>query len=188
SVQSPPSMLKLHDFCNRAVELTTDGPQQGQHIGAYVRAIRVGLAKHYDYCVIDTAPAWDGRNLMALIASDYVAIPLDPDKTARQSLNEISQSIHLANKVRGEGNGTRFGIVFNRVQATSEVSRQLMERIAQALPLHVVPHTIPHREHMREAALLEIPVWRLAKDTRRSAPVVREVVSYIVDQAELEVA
>ncbi|MGG8999043.1 ParA family protein, partial [Escherichia coli] len=79
---------------------------------------------------------------LTVAATDYVAIPLDPDKTARQSLNEISQSIHLANKVRGEGNCTRFGIVFNRVQATSEVSRQLMERIAQALPLHVVPHTI----------------------------------------------
>src|SRR3546814_2896487 len=78
------------------------------------------LAKHYDYCVIDTAPAWDGRNLMALIASDYVAVPLDPDKTERQSLNEISQSISLANKVRGEGNETRFGIVFNRVQTRSE--------------------------------------------------------------------
>jgi chromosome partitioning protein len=51
-----------------------------------------------------------------------------------------------------------------------------------------VPHTIPHREHMREAALLEVPVWRLAKDTRRSAPIVREVVSYIVDQAEREAA
>src|SRR3546814_15767035 len=77
---------------------------------------------------------------------------------------------------------TRVGIVFNRVQTTSEVSKMLMERIGQALPANVVPHTIPHREHMREAALLEIPVWRLAKDTRRSAPVLREVVSYIVDQ------
>src|SRR3546814_3849841 len=65
---------------------------------------------------------------MALIASDYVAVPLDPDKTARQSLNEISQSISLANKVRGEGNATRFGIVFNRVQTTSEVSKMLMDR------------------------------------------------------------
>ena len=103
-----PPALACFKNTRQIVELTTDGPQQGQHIGAYVRAIRVGLAKHYDYCVIDTAPAWDGRNLMALIASDYVAIPLDPDKTARQSLNEISQSIHLANKVRGEGNGTRW--------------------------------------------------------------------------------
>src|SRR3546814_2210643 len=58
-------------------------------------------------------------------------------------------SISLANKVRGEGNETRFGIVFNRVQTTSEVSKMLMERIGQALPANVVPHTIPHREHMR---------------------------------------
>src|SRR3546814_2848418 len=105
---------------------------------------------------------------MALIASDYVAVPLDPDKTARQSLNEISQSISLANKVRGEGNETRFGIVFNRVQTTSEVSKMLMERIGQALPANVVPHTIPHREHMREAALLEIPVWRLRSEEHTS--------------------
>jgi chromosome partitioning protein len=63
-----------------------------------------------------------------------------------------------------------------------------MDRIAQALPANVIPHTIPHREHVREAALLEVPVWRLAKDTRRSAPIVREVVSYIVDQAEKEAA
>ena len=90
--------------------------------------------------------------------------------------------------IRDRGNATRFGIVFNRVQTTSEVSKMLMDRIGQALPANVVPHTIPHREHMREAALLEIPVWRLAKDTRRSAPIVREVVSYIVDQAEREAA
>lgn len=185
--EEPPALACFKNT-RQIVELTTDSPQQGQHIGTYVRAIRAGLAKHYDYCVIDTAPAWDGRNLMALIASDYVAVPLDPDKTARQSLNEISQSISLANKVRGEGNATRFGIVFNRVQTTSEVSKMLMDRIGQALPANVVPHTIPHREHMREAALLEIPVWRLAKDTRRSAPIVREVVSYIVDQAEREAA
>ena len=185
--EEPPALACFKNT-RQIVELTTDSPQQGQHIGAYVRAIRAGLAKHYDYCVIDTAPAWDGRNLMALIASDYVAVPLDPDKTARQSLNEISQSISLANKVRGEGNATRFGIVFNRVQTTSEVSKMLIDRIGQALPANVVPHTIPHREHMREAALLEIPVWRLAKDTRRSAPIVREVVSYIVDQAEREAA
>lgn len=186
--EGEPPTLACFKNSRQVVELTTDGPQQGQHIGVYVRAIRAGLAPHYDYCVIDTAPAWDGRNLMALIASDYVAVPLDPDKTARQSLSEISQSMHLANKVRGEGNHARFGIVFNRVHATSEVSRQLMDRIAQALPANVVPHTIPHREHVREAALLEVPVWRLAKDTRRSAPIVREVVSYIVDQAEKEAA
>src|SRR3546814_16047136 len=75
---------------------------------------------------------------------------------------------------------TRVGIVFNRVQTTSEVSKMLMERIGPALPANVVPHTIPHRENMREAALLEIPVWRLAKDKSRSAPVLREVVSHIV--------
>ncbi|MET1756521.1 AAA family ATPase [Novosphingobium sp. RD2P27] len=183
-----PPALACFKNTRQVVELTTDGPQQRQHIASYVRAIRAGLAQHYDYCVIDTAPAWDGRNLMALIASDYVAVPLDPDKTARQSLSEISQSMHLANKVRGEGNPARFGIVFNRVQATSEISRQLMDRITQALPANVIPHTIPHREHVREAALLEVPVWRLAKDTRRSAPIVREVVSYIVDQAEKEAA
>ena len=82
--EEPPALACFKNT-RQIVELTTDSPQQGQHIGAYVRAIRAGLAKHYDYCVIDTAPAWDGRNLMALIASDYVAVPLDPDKTARQS-------------------------------------------------------------------------------------------------------
>src|SRR3546814_19844466 len=95
-------------------------------------------------------------------------------------------SISLANKLRGEGNETRFGIVFNRVQTKSEVSQMLMERIGQALPANVVPHTIPHREHMREAAILELPVWRLAKATRRNAPVLRAVVSYNVEQAERE--
>src|SRR3546814_19030201 len=90
--EEPPALACFKNT-RQGVELTTDGPQQGQHIAAYVRAIRAGLAKHYDYCVIDTAPAWDGRNLMALIASDYVTVPFDPAKTAPQSLNEISQSI-----------------------------------------------------------------------------------------------
>src|SRR3546814_19548772 len=76
-------------------------------------------------------------NLMSLSSSDYFAMPLDPNKTARQSLNEISQSISLANKVRGEGNETRFGIVFNRVQTTSEVSKMLMEQIGQIGRAHV---------------------------------------------------
>src|SRR3546814_6129166 len=80
--EEPPALACFKNT-RQIVELTTDSPQQGQHIGAYVRAIRAGLAKHYDYCVIDTAPAWDGRNLMALIASDYVAVPLEDRKSTR---------------------------------------------------------------------------------------------------------
>src|SRR3546814_16779866 len=60
--EEPPALACFKNT-RQIVELTTDSPQQGQHIGAYVRAIRAGLAKHYDYCVIDTAPAWDGRTL-----------------------------------------------------------------------------------------------------------------------------
>src|SRR3546814_19877295 len=94
---------------------------------------------------------------MALIASDYFAVPLDPDKTARQSLNEISQSISLANNVRGEGNETRFGTVFNRVQTTSDVSKILMARIGPALHSRVLPPTLPPRAHIPSAALPDIP-------------------------------
>src|SRR3546814_7920381 len=74
-VEEPPALACFKNT-RQVVELTTDGPQQGQHIAAYVRAIRAGLAKHYDYCVIDTRSEEHTSELQSLMRISYAVFCL----------------------------------------------------------------------------------------------------------------
>lgn len=182
--------LGVFENSEQVFELLNDGPEQLSHMQSYAAAILERLAPHFDYCIIDTAPAWDGRNLLAMVVADYVAIPMRMDQSVRRALDEVSKSIEAANRVRQAADleRVRFAFVFNQVQARSSLAEQLIARIRETMPDHVVPTDIPVREHLTEATFLKVPVWRLDKDTRRSAPVVRKVVSYIVDQADRKAA
>lgn len=81
-----------------SIELTLQSSLGGYNI------LRNALSKskgNYDYCIIDTPPNLGIYMLNALIASDYVLIPVRAEKYAIDGLTKLIQTI---NDVKGEPN------------------------------------------------------------------------------------
>jgi chromosome partitioning protein len=87
-----------------------------------------GLKKHYDYILIDCAPALNITNIASICASDSVIIPVAPDKFSKtgveNTLNEIN-SLEKDFGIKVEKN-----IMFTRYDAREFTSLSYLTEIA----------------------------------------------------------
>jgi chromosome partitioning protein len=92
-----------------------------------------GLRDDYDYVVVDCAPTDSVLTTMALMASDYLLIPMRPDSFSIFGFTNLNKTIDIFRANCPDPHGVRvLGIVFTQVTGTSEVERQAMETIRRA--------------------------------------------------------
>lgn len=81
------------------------------------------LKSEYDFILIDCLPSFGQLNMSALMASDFVIIPVTPDEYSVSGLNSLMPKIAKVNdlKKRGGGEIEILGIVLNMVEGRETV-------------------------------------------------------------------
>ncbi|CAD7740900.1 Chromosome-partitioning ATPase Soj (plasmid) [Xanthomonas hydrangeae] len=125
----------------------------------------------FDFCVIDTSPAWNRTHEAALFAADYFATPVDMESYAIQGLTEfLDNTRRVMTFKRSGGKGLDFiGIVPNRVNNTSPAHKEKLEQLRDAYKGLITSSYLGNRTSIGEAIDEHIPVWKVDKSAAREA-------------------
>lgn len=89
--------------------------------------------KDYDYIFIDCAPTDSVLTTMALTASDYLLIPMRPDRFSILGFTNLNETIKIFRKNCPDPHKVKvLGIVFTQVTGTSAVEQGAMDDIRSA--------------------------------------------------------
>lgn len=92
-----------------------------------------GLRSDYDYVFIDCAPTDSVLTTMALTASDYLLIPMRPDRFSILGFTNLTETIRIFRSNCPDPHTVQvLGIVFTQVTNTSDVEQQSMNEIGIA--------------------------------------------------------
>jgi chromosome partitioning protein len=92
-----------------------------------------GFRDDYDYVFVDCAPTDSVLTTMALMASDYLLIPVRPDRFSILGFANLNETIEIFRSNCSDPHKVRvLGIVFTQVTGTSGVEAESMEAIRQA--------------------------------------------------------
>lgn len=145
-------------------------PQMNVAVPAMVKAF-AGLKDEFDYCVIDTPPAWGARNFAALLVTDYVISPIDLESFALQGVATLRKQIKLVEEQGRKGRKIGFlGLLPSRMVSNSPRQRDnLKALISQAGTSLMFEGVLTQRQGYAEAVAIKSPVWTIKKTSAQDA-------------------
>jgi chromosome partitioning protein len=88
------------------------------------------LRPHYDYIFIDSAPTDSVLTTMALTASNYVLIPVRPDRYSLLGIANLLKTVEYFRENCNDPNGVReLGVVFTQIRKDSTIEAEIMKNI-----------------------------------------------------------
>lgn len=129
------------------------------------------LESEFDYCVIDTPPAWGARNYAALLVTDHVISPIDLESFALQGVATLRKQIRLVEEQGRKGRRVGFlGLLPSRFVSNSPRQREnLKALIAQAGTSLMFEGVLTQRQGYAEAVAVKTPVWNIKKTSAQEA-------------------
>lgn len=167
---APPVCGRLAIYSNRMA---------GEYDADYSRALsafRVNfrtLAPTFDFCVIDTPPAWSWINFAALMVCDDLIVPVELGPFGPDSTKQLSNSIQTVNQRARETPIRVAGLVANRVKANDRNQLAMLAELKAKIGRNLFETHLPDRSHYSQAIQAGVPVWRYEKDVRSSLPPMR---------------
>lgn len=119
----------------------------------------VSKVSEYDFCILDTAPSLGIMTINALIATDYLIIPMTPDYFTIQGLCQLKNNIEDVKEINE--NLKVSGLLLTRCDRTS-LTGMLKEDIATAaetMGTKVFETTIRQGVAIRESQLLQSNIF-----------------------------
>ncbi|HHT7857088.1 ParA family protein [Pasteurella multocida] len=137
--------------------------------------------KGIDFCIIDTAPSLNSSLVAALVVSDYVICPIEPEKYALQGIGKM---INLITNVKKQNTKLEFlGILISKINRRSPRHIKHNNELLENYPDSVLPQSIGLRDSIAEAVDIGIPVWKIKKTAARAASKeIRSVIEYILSK------
>lgn len=89
------------------------------------------LDQHYDYCIIDCAPALSLLMLNVMIASDEVIITVQAHYYALEGLKRMLGTIHVARKQFHSCNARALGLLLTFVEERTLLCRQIQQQLRE---------------------------------------------------------
>jgi chromosome partitioning protein len=131
----------------------------------------------YDYIFIDCAPTDSVLTTMALTASDYLLIPMRPDRFSILGFGNLTETIKTFRKNCPDPHGVKvLGIVFTQVVGSSPVEQESMEDIraaAQTEDTYMFSSSLRYSNSFSRSVRDQTPIFETwyAQDKARVAPV-----------------
>jgi chromosome partitioning protein len=131
----------------------------------------------YDYIFIDCAPTDSVLTTMALTASDYLVIPMRPDRFSILGFANLNETIKTFRNNCPDPHSVKvLGIVFTQVTGTSPVEEQSMEDIraaAQKENTYLFSASLRYSNSFSRSVKDQTPIFETwyAQDKARLAPV-----------------
>jgi chromosome partitioning protein len=134
----------------------TEAGMTATHIGL-LKPIIEAVRDSFDFIIIDTPPGKSYLSLSALVASDYVLIPLQTHYLAMQGLARILDDVR---KVKKGLNPTLevIGILPTMVQLNTNISRTILKNVHEQYANLVLPLEIKYSVKHAEASLIGQPI------------------------------
>lgn len=155
-----------------------------QAAGAFLEGHAALAAHGYDFCVIDTATALGPRMAAALLASDYVLCPIEPEAYSIQGIQKMLTTI--ANIKTVNTKLEFLGIALSKVDARSERHTRHVAELREAYPQLVIPHVVYLRGSVADALATGNPVWTDKRTAARSAAKdVRNLAAHLCEKMEI---
>lgn len=159
-------------LANTEVELATSDKK-------FVR-VRDALkdASQYDYIIIDSPPSLSLLTVNALIAADYVLLPVQAEFYAMEGLGQLLETMKL---VRKGLNPTLelLGVLVTMLDSRTTLSQQVYQEIQKHFPGKVFKTTIPRNVRLAEAPSHGLPIGayeRFSKGARAYKALTKEVI------------
>lgn len=127
----------------------------------------------FDFCIIDTPPAWGWLNFAALMVADHLIVPVQLGPFGPESTRQLSNSIQTVNNKGRKEPIHLAGLVPNIVKSNDSAQMRLLEALREKVGANLFTNILPDRSHYSQAVAAKVPVWRLEKDTRGSVPQMR---------------
>lgn len=110
----------------------------------------------YDYCIIDTPPSLGVMLQNALIASDYIIIPMFADYASLKGLSQLKMTIDEAREPEGNPNLKILGILLTRVEKDNitDIMTEEIKESADIMETEVLPIVIKKAAAIKEVQYL----------------------------------
>lgn len=140
--------------------------------------LKQGIGEHsYDYVIIDCPPSLSLLTVNALIAANYVLLPVQAEFYALEGLGQLLETMQLVRK----GLNPKLellGVVLTMVDARTTLSAQVQAEVQKHFPGKVFQTVIPRNIRLAEAPSHGLPVGaydRWSKGARAYKILTKEV-------------
>lgn len=134
----------------------TEAGMTATHIGL-LKPLVEALRDHFDFIIIDTPPGKSYLSLSALVASDYVLIPLQTHYLAMQGLVRILDDVRKVKKGLNP-HLEILGILPTMVQPYTNISKTVLQNVLEQYTDLVLPLEIKYSVKHAEASLIGQPI------------------------------
>jgi chromosome partitioning protein len=116
-----------------------------------LRASLALIADKFDICLIDNRGALGPLTICALVATDFVIIPIEGDVLSTQKLPPLLKTIDIVKTRYGNSTLKILGIVLNKIDIRTTLSKEIIDLVRQSYQGEVFDTRIPLYTRIREA-------------------------------------
>jgi chromosome partitioning protein len=125
------------------------------------------LAGQYDFIIIDTPPSLGVFTINALVASDYVLIPVQAEFFALEGLTQLLSVVDLVNTRLGRTLKI-LGMVVTMFNSRTKSSNEVLEDVRKHYSKHLFRTIIPRNVTVTDSTMTGEPVVTYRKDASAS--------------------
>lgn len=123
-----------------------------------------GMRKAYDYVFVDCAPTDSVLTTMALMASNYLLVPMRPDRFSVLGSENLLKTIDLFRKNCQDPHGVQdLGVVFTQVTGKSKIETECMNEVradAQRQGRYVFESALRYSQSFVRSVKDQTPIFR----------------------------
>jgi chromosome partitioning protein len=160
-------------------------PAQMEHkLEKFLESVRDG----YDYIIIDCAPTDSVLTTMALTASDFILVPVRPDRFSILGYANLLETIGIfRNNCRDDHRVKEIGIVFTQVTNNSSVEQECMDELklqAAEQKGYVFTATLDYSNSYIRAVQAQKPIFQTLYARRNSKKAIAEIVKEMLGRIQ----
>jgi chromosome partitioning protein len=121
------------------------------------------IAEAFDYCVVDTPPAWGWRNFAAMAVCDHLLAPVELKDFAISGVGQLLQSMKQVQQMGRNGRAINFlGLLASRFNSHSRRERDNLQTLLNEFGDKMMfPGVITTRDGYEQAMSDAVPVWKI---------------------------
>ncbi len=123
-----------------------------------------GLTKKYDYIIIDTPPTLGLITVNALVASDYLIIPIQPSYFALEGTDDLLETVEKV-KARPNPNLQVLGVVITLNDKRTTLAKDIHEQIRQVFGDKVFNTVISKSVRLEESPAYKETIFTFAPNS-----------------------
>lgn len=120
-----------------------------------------GVAKTYDYILIDTPPTLGLITVNALVASDYLIVPIQPSYFALEGTDDLLETVEKV-KARPNPNLQVLGVVITLHDKRTTLAKDILEQIKQVFGDKVFQTVISKSVRLEESPAYKESIFTFA--------------------------